>query len=88
MNDTPGDVERQYQKLLMERSGEERLRMGCRMFDVARALVRASLGDPDGIDGSPAMRVALFRRIYGADFSPEARERFVILLRGGEAPAP
>jgi hypothetical protein len=32
-------------QLLMQRSGTERLKMGCTMFDTARALMRAGLGD-------------------------------------------
>jgi hypothetical protein len=81
VKDTPDEVERTYQEMLMQRSGEERLRMGSRMFDVARRLIRASLGDPDGRDSSSDMRVALFLRIYGADFDAAARERIVAELR-------
>lgn len=81
MRDTPDEVERVYHRMLMQRSGEERLRMGSRMFDVARRIVRASLGDPDVSDSSPEMRVALFLRIYGDDFDPATRERIVAELR-------
>ena len=84
MNDTPKSVERRYRALLLERSGEERLLMGFRMFDTARALARASLGDPEGRDSSVEMRVALFLRTYGSDFTPEARERIVARLRVAE----
>lgn len=81
MKDTPDEVERLYQKMLMQHSGEERMRMGSRMFDVARRFVRASLGDTEGRDSSTAMRVALFLRIYGDDFDAAARERIVAELR-------
>jgi hypothetical protein len=82
LNDTPASVEQRYRALLMKRSGEERLLMGFRMFETARALARASLGDPEGGDHSVEMRVALFLRTYGPDFTTEARDRIVVLLRG------
>ncbi len=82
MNDTSASIEQRYRALLLKRSGEERLLMGFRMFETARALARASLGDTEGGDHSVEMRVALFLRIYGPDFTTEARERIVAQLRG------
>lgn len=82
MNDTTESVERRYRVMLMERSGEERLLMGFRMFETARAFARASLGDAEGGDHSVEMRVALFLRTYGPDFTAEVRERIVAQLRG------
>jgi hypothetical protein len=64
----------------MRRSAAQRLRMGGDMFDAARALVRASLGDPSGTDRSPDMKVRLFLRVYGRDFDAAARERIVARL--------
>jgi len=81
MRDTTPEMERLYHSLLLARSGEERMNMGLRMFDTARALVRASLGDANGTNRSPEMRVALFLRTYGQDFDDAARERIVAALR-------
>jgi hypothetical protein len=81
MDDTPKAVREHYHSLLMQRSGEERLRMGSSMFDAARALMRASLGDPDGTDDSAEMRVRLFLRTYGRDFDSPTRARIVAWLR-------
>jgi hypothetical protein len=83
MTDTPPHVERLYREMLMGRSGPERLRMGAAMFEMAKRLVRASLGDPNGRDDSPEMRAKLFLRIYGADFEPAERERIVAWLTEG-----
>jgi hypothetical protein len=82
MNDTPPHVEKLYREMLMRRSGAERLRMGAMMFEAAKRLVRAGLGDPDGRDDSPQMRAKLFLRIYGQDFDPARRDRIVRQLRG------
>ncbi len=81
MIDTPEAIRNQYRALLMQRSGVERLKMGSDMFDAARALVRASLGDPAGTNGSPDFKVRLFLRLYGRDFDPQARECIVRRLR-------
>ena len=73
MNDTPEAVQNFYRMLLMCRSGSERLRMGCAMFDTARAFALANLRVPS--DSDDALRVRLFVRTYGADFDPETAER-------------
>jgi hypothetical protein len=83
VTDTPPHIEKLQREMLMRRSGAERLRMACAMFDSARRLMRASLGDPAGTDGSPEMRVRLFLRTYGPDFDPETRDRIAAWLRAG-----
>jgi hypothetical protein len=83
MKDTPAHIERLYREMLMRRSGAERLRQGAAMFETAKKLVRASLGDAEGLDRSAEMRVKLFLRIYGQDFDPQTRERIAARLRRG-----
>lgn len=84
MTDTPPHVEKAYREMFMRRSGADRLRMGAAMFETAKRLVRASLGDPEGRDTSPAMRVKVFLRIYGQDFDTASRGRVVAWLRAGD----
>jgi hypothetical protein len=67
--------------MIMRRSGAERVEMACRMFDAARMLVRASLGDPEAVDHSKEMSVRLFLRTYGRDFDAETTRRIVHRLR-------
>jgi len=81
VTDTPTAVNDLYRQLLMRHSGSERLEMGCRMFDTARALMRASLGDPSGTDRSPEMMARLFLRTYASDFDAATRERIAAWLR-------
>jgi hypothetical protein len=70
-----------YRALLLARSPEERLKMGCSMGATARALVRASVLDRNP-DATPAvLRRAVFLRLYGLEF--EAAEREKILARLG-----
>ena len=77
MNDTPAAFEDRFRKMLLKRSGEERLKMGCSMHATARALVKASIPEKDPI----AVNRALFLRFYGDDFEPKQRKRILLALR-------
>ena len=67
--------------MLLKRSGEERLKMGCSMHAAAQALVRASLLEryPGALPAK--LKQALFVRFYGNDFEPGARKRILRALR-------
>ena len=81
MNDTPQIVEERYHRLLMQKTGEERLRMGCSMFDAAREIVKSSILS-EFPDISPRqMRQKIFLRFYGKDFSQEQKEEILKELR-------
>ena len=82
MNDTPPEIERKYLEMLMERSGEERLKMGCSMHSTAQALVRASVLEEDPLASPATLRRALFLRFYGHEFDAEAREKILFALEG------
>jgi hypothetical protein len=73
MNDTPEAVQNFYRTLLMYRSGSERLKMGCAMFDTARAFAWANLRMLSHSDAE--LRARLCVRTYGGDFDPETVER-------------
>ncbi len=75
MTDTPEKVAALHRRLLLQRSGEERLRMGCEMFDAARVLVLASLASStaEGCDGD--LRIKLLRRTYSRDLDPDVMAR-------------
>ena len=80
MKDTPPAIERKFRQMLLERSGEERLKMGCSMHATARALVKVGL-----LQRYPGARPAklkrlLFLHFYGADFAPEERNRIATAL--------
>ncbi|HZY30119.1 MAG TPA: hypothetical protein VFF86_00615 [Candidatus Methylomirabilis sp.] len=80
MNDTPSEIERKYLEMLMERSGEERLKMGCSMHATTQALVRASVLEKDPLASPAAVRQALFLRFYGHEFDAEARDKILLAL--------
>ena len=77
MIDTPPAVARLYHRMLMARSGAERLRMGCDLFMAARRLALAGLQA-----GSPGdLSARLFLRFYARDFSPHQRAAIVERIR-------
>jgi len=80
MNDTPSEIERKYLEMLMERSGEERLKMGCSMHATAQALVRASVLEKEPLASAATLRRALFLRFYGHEFDAETRENILLAL--------
>ena len=43
MNDTTPEIDALFRSMLLQRSGEQRLRMACSMFDTAKALATASI---------------------------------------------
>ena len=92
MKDTPPAIERMFRDKLMQRSGAERLKMGCSMHFTAQALAKAYIArqHPDAHPGELKQR--LFLHFYGADFAPQERTRILLALsarrRHGGAPAP
>ena len=88
MNDTPFDTERKYREMLLQRSGAERLKMGCSMFATARALVVASVLEREPTASPTVVRRAVFVRFYGADFDAVKCAEIVARLCRAERPRP
>ncbi len=66
MSDTAPDVEARLLALMIGRSGSERVRMACEMFDMVRALAMANLRRPT--PGGPTKNCArLLDRLYATD---------------------
>ncbi len=61
----------------MQRTGAERLIMGCAMRDTARAFVEASLREqnPEATEGD--IRKGLFLRFYGHEFDTPTRAKIL-----------
>ncbi len=77
MSDTPPEVQRIYQAMVLAKSGSERLRMGCDLFSTSRELVIAALGNKNLGD----MREHLFLRFYGSEFTPAERACILSSIR-------
>ena len=78
MNDTPRVIAEIVRGKLLARSGAERVLMGSRMFDAARAMVLASF--PCGLSEIEIKR-RLCERLYGNEVEIDA---FVVHLRSSQ----
>ena len=79
MKDTPSAIEEKYREMMMSRSGEQRLKMGCAMFDSARDMALASLADYSDTQ----KKILLFERLYGQDFDAETRAKIAVSITKG-----
>jgi hypothetical protein len=73
-------MEKKYRAMLLKRSGEERLKLGCSMLATARALVRASVLKADPSASPAALRKILFLRFCGQDFDAATRKKILRAL--------
>lgn len=80
MNDTHPEVAIRFRNLMMSKTGQERLLMGCSMYDTAKEIVRSSI-----YNGRPGitevdMRREVFLRFYGQEFSRAERQKLLSML--------
>jgi hypothetical protein len=80
VKDTPPEIEAKFQRMIMQRSGEERLKMGCSMHTSSRELIKASMGDKD----PTALKKALFLRFYGHEFGLKERRKILLALEDAD----
>jgi len=75
MLDTHPDIAVRYRNMMMHKSGEQRLRMGCSMYDAARQIVRSAILDGNVDITEAEMRREIFLRFYGHEFSRNERDK-------------
>ena len=71
MNDASVKMAEFYQELIMQRSGEERLEMGCSMFDTAKEIIKSSIRNQNPTITLTELRKAVFIRFYGQEFDKD-----------------
>lgn len=90
MKDTHPVIEEKFFRMIMEKSGEERLRMGFEMCATAIKLVTASILQDAPHSSNKDVKVAIFERLYGKDLLPEIRRKVVEKIKmqelSGEGP--
>jgi hypothetical protein len=86
MKDTPPEMDARYQDMLMQRSGEERLMMGCAMRETARTLIEASIREQDPQVTPETVRKGLFLRFYGHEFDADSREKILTAIESASHP--
>jgi hypothetical protein len=86
MNDTSSEIAERYRVMLLQRSGEERLIMGCAMRDTARAMVEASLREQDQHATVETIRKGVFLRFYGHEFDQETCKKILAAIESAALP--
>lgn len=81
MKDTSPEMEELFRKKVMARTGVERLKMGCSMFDTAKELIHASFRNQGIPLAGPEYREKLFLRTYGTDFDDDTLTKIVLHLK-------
>lgn len=81
MRDTPPDVDAAFTALFGARSGSDRVKMACEMFDAAKALIAANIRALQPDITRTELRVKMFERLYLGDFDAGAHARIVAALR-------
>jgi len=80
MNDTNPDIAVRFRQLMMSKTGQQRLRMGCSMYDAAKQIVRSAIyNSRPGITDVDIKR-EIFLRFYGPEFSQADREKYLSVL--------
>ena len=74
MNDTSLVTKRDFEKMLMARSGESRLKMACSMFDSAKKIVISSILEKNPEIELSELRKAVFLRFYDKEFFQNNRQ--------------
>ena len=77
MNDTNPEIEARFIEMMMRKSGQERLKLGFEMFNMARKQVLASIRTQRPGADKGEISKELFIRFYGQDFSPEELGRIL-----------
>jgi hypothetical protein len=77
MRDTTSDIDAAFTALFAERSEVDRLKMTCRMFDDARALVEAGIRSQHPGIGRSELRARVFERLYYDEFDEPTRARML-----------
>lgn len=80
MNDTTLAAEKKFQGLLMRRSAEERLAMGCSMFDASKQIVISSLKESLREIPLGDLKKEIFLRFYGHEFDDNQKKKILKAL--------
>ncbi|MEC4678639.1 MAG: hypothetical protein VST69_07805 [Nitrospirota bacterium] len=76
MRDTSKKIERRYREMMLSKTPLERLRMASRMYDAGRKLAISGIKHAENLNAEQ-LRMALFLRMYGADFSVDECRKIV-----------
>jgi hypothetical protein len=67
-------------ELFLQKSPQERLEMGCSMYDTSKALITATILRQNPGISKAMLRRELFLQFYGNDFAPDEQEKIIAYL--------
>ena len=80
MSDTHPQIAQRFLNLMMSKSNEQRLLMGCSMYDTARQIVQSAICNQNPTITSDAMKKEIFLRFYAQEFSQTEIEKIFPML--------
>ena len=80
MNDTLPEVAARFRDLIRAKSNEQRLLMGCSMYDTAKQIAQSAIYSQQPTITPEEMRKEIFLRFYGQEFSQADREKILSVL--------
>ena len=80
MNDTHPDVAIRFRDLMMSKTGQQRLLMGCSMYDTAKEIVRSAIYNSRPGITDAEIKKEIFLTFYGPEFSQADREKYLSVL--------
>ena len=81
MNDTTPEVHKKQLEIIMSKTPQERFMMGLEMVDSVYTMVSNSIRQQNPNLSPAELQVAIFKRYYRKDFSPELLERICQSMR-------
>lgn len=80
MFDTHPEIAVRYRELMMRKSGQQRLLMGCSMYDTAKRIVLSAVRNQRPEITDAEMRKEIFLRFYWQEFGETDREKLLSVL--------
>ena len=80
MNDTHPEVAAHFRDLMRAKSNEQRLLMGCSMYDTAKEIVRSAICSQHPCITASQMRREIFIRFYGLELSQANKVKILSAL--------
>ena len=77
MKDTNSSMQKFYEEKLMQIAPEQRLRMGCSMFDAAKQLVISSIVAENPQISNQEIKRKIFLRFYGLELTKQQCEKIL-----------
>ena len=75
MNDTDPKIELKIKELMMKKTPEDRLKMGCSMFSFSKAIVQSSILQETGSIQLSDLKEKLFLRFYAKEMDEKMKKK-------------